>query len=58
MIAQVLSVNIWFSELYFCKKMYQFTQPLRYRQDMTQDQFISGEQLVWIQSFPFRRMIT
>ena len=37
--------------------LYAFTQPLCYEQDATQDQFLSGVQAAWIQSFPSSRLI-
>ena len=34
-----------------------FTQPLRNEQDVTEGQFLSGAQLVWIQNFPPPRLV-
>ena len=34
-----------------------FTQPLHYKQDVTQGQFLSGVKLIWIQSDPSPRLV-
>ena len=38
---------IFWPMLNYDKPMYLFTQPFHYEKDVTQDQFLSGVQLVW-----------
>ena len=43
--------------LFYPWLMYVFTQPFHHRQDVTQDQFLSRVQLVWIKIFPSPRLV-
>ena len=40
------------------KKLYAFTQPLRYWQDLTQGQFLSWKKMIWNHDFPSCRLLS
>ena len=58
------NIGTWLTWVRLCcanfpnrKGLYGFPQTLHHEQDVTQGQFLNELQLIWIQSFPFSRLV-